>query len=304
MLRVEFRVQHLYKALDLVGSAVAVFIEGADILDDVRHLVNGIVAPFGGGAVAGDALYVYPDLHAAPVTAVDAAVGRFRGDDEFDLAAGVLRAVEVLVDDVLPAHPVAVLFLHGADHHDLVALRDQVQLLHDLHAVHGGGHAALLIRAAPAVDHVLSFVALIGVGLPVGEVADAHGIDVGVDGDDLFAVAHPADDVAQTVHFHLIIAQTLHLGLDAVDDFPLLAAFAGVGDHFPQEAGHVRLIPSGRRLDRFKIHIVTLHNLYFTNVCSGCFHPYHSTIPYSVKQNLHKPENFFEKRLISQKTMI
>jgi len=52
----------------------------------------------------------------------------------------------------------------------------------------------------------------------------------------------------------------LHLSLDAVNDLTLLTAFTGVRDHFPQEAGHVRLIVLGRSLDRFKIHIITLHD--------------------------------------------
>ena len=64
---------------------------------------------------------------------------------------------------------------------------------------------------------------------------------MGVDGDDLVALAHPADDVAQAVDLHLVVAQLLHLGLDAGHDFLLLAALAGVGDHRPQEAGHVGL---------------------------------------------------------------
>ena len=191
---------------------------------------------------------------------VNAAVGRLRGDDELDFAAGVLGTVEDLVDDVLPAHTVAVLLLHGADHHDLIAFRDQPQILHDLGAVNGGGHAALLVGTAPAVDHIVCFIALVGVSLPVGEVADAYRVDVGVDGDDLLAVTHPADDVAETVDLHLVIAQMLHLGLDAVDDLALFAAFTGVRDHFPQKAGHVRLIVLGRSLDRFKIHIITLHD--------------------------------------------
>ena len=260
VLRVEFRIQHFHEPLDLIGGAVAVFVESADVLEDIGHFVDGVVSPLRSGAVAGDALHIHADLHAATVAPVDAAVGRLGGDHELDLAPGVLGTVEDLVDDVLPAHTVAVLLLHGADHHDLIAFRDQAQILHDLDAVNGGGHAALLIGAAPAVDHVLGLIALVGVGLPVGEVADAHGVDVGVDGDDLLAVAHPADDVAETVDLHLVIAQMLHLSLDAVDDLALFAAFTGVRDHFPQEAGHVRLIILGRSLDRFKIHIITLHD--------------------------------------------
>ena len=82
---------------------------------------------------------------------------------------------------------------------------------------------------------------------------------MGVEGDDLVAVAHPADDVAQAVDLHLVIAQLLHLRLDAVDNLLLLTALAGVRDHLSQEPGHVGLIALGRRFDRFKIHIADLH---------------------------------------------
>src|SRR5699024_868045 len=95
----------------------------------------------------------------------------------------------VLVVDVLPAHAVAVLFLHGADDHDLVAGGDEVEVLHYLRAVHGGGHAALLVGAAAAVDDLVVLIALVGVVGPVRDVADADRVDVGVDGDDLLAVA-------------------------------------------------------------------------------------------------------------------
>ena len=146
-----------------VESAVAVLVEGADVLKNVGHLVDGVVAALGRGAVAGDALHVHADLHAAAVAAVDAAVGGLGGDDELDLL--LLDAVggEVLVDDVLPAHAVAVLLLHGADDHDLVALGDEAQILHDLGAVGGGGHAALLVGAAAAIDDLVVLIALVGV---------------------------------------------------------------------------------------------------------------------------------------------
>ena len=255
MLGVERGIQHLHQALDGVGGTVAVFVQGPNVLEDVGHLVDGVVAPVGGGAVAGNALHVHPDFHAAPVAPVDAAVGGLGGDDELDLAAGVLGTLEVLVDDVLPAHAVAVLLLHGADHHDLVACGNQAHVLHDLGAVHGGGHAALLVAAAPAVEDVLGLIAGVGVGFPVADVADAHGVDVGVDGDDLLALAHPADDVAQAVDLHLVIAQLFHFGLDAHDHFLLLAALAGVGDHVPQEPAHVRLVALGGLFDRFEVHM-------------------------------------------------
>jgi uncharacterized Ntn-hydrolase superfamily protein len=106
-------------------SVSAVFVEGFARPEDVGHLVDRVVAALGGGAVAGDALHVHADFHAAAVAAVDAAVGRLGGDDELG---------DDLVDvvDVLPAHAVAVFFLHGADDHDLVAVRNEAQVLHDL----------------------------------------------------------------------------------------------------------------------------------------------------------------------------
>src|SRR5699024_1717974 len=89
---------------------------------------------------------------------------------------------------------------------------------------------------------------------PVVDVADAHGVDVGVDGDDLLAVTHPADDVAQAVDLYLVEAQLLHLGLNAHDNFLLLTALAGMGDHSPQKAAHIRLVALCCLLDRLKIH--------------------------------------------------
>ena len=51
----------------------------------------------------------------------------------------------------------------------------------------------------------------------------------------------------------------LHLSLDAHDDFLFLTALAGVGDHIPQEPGHIRLVAFCRFLDRFEIHNAVLH---------------------------------------------
>ncbi len=188
------------------------------------------------------ALDVHADLHAAAVTAVDAAVGGLGGDDELGLDA-------VLVVDVLPAHAVAVLFLDGAHDHDLVALGDEVEVLHDLGSVGGGADAALLVGAAAAVDDVVGLIALVGVGVPVVDVADAHGVDVAVEGDDLVAVAHEAHDVAQAVDLDLVEAELLHLVLDDGDDLALLAALAGLGDHGAQEGRHVGTVLLGRVLD-------------------------------------------------------
>src|SRR5699024_10361976 len=228
------------------------------------------------------------------------------GDDELDPLLGLLLAGEVLVDDVLPAHAVAVLLLDGAHHHDLVPGGDQVQVLHDLGAVHGGGHAALLVGTAAAVDHRVVLVALVGVGLPVVDVADAHSVDVGVDGDDLLTLAHPADDVAEAVDLHLVVAQLLHLLGDALDHALLPAALAGNGDHVPQKAGHVRAVALGSLLDRVKFHSTAppctvcrnkVCSRYFCNIIYAGLPPlylYHTIKTADVKQKFRKPKKIFE----------
>ena len=254
VLGVVLLVEHLDKTLDLGAVGSVVLVEVADVFDDLSHLVNGVVAALGRAAVAGDAVDVHADLHTTAVTAVDTAVGRLGGDDELDLAAGILGTVEVFIDDGLPAHTVAVFLLDGADDHDLVAFGDQPQILHDLGAVSSGSHAALLVTAAAAVDDRVGFVALIGVSFPVVDVADADGVDVGVDGDDLVAIADPADDVAELVELNLVIAELVHFLGNALDDALLLAALAGDGDHVAQELGHVSLIALCGLFDRFEIH--------------------------------------------------
>ena len=151
VLGVVLRVEHLDKALDLLVVGSVVLVEIADVQDDLSHLVDRVVAALRSGAVAGNAVHIDADLHSAAMAAVDAAVGRLGGDDELNLISRVFRTVKILVDDGLPAHAVAVFFLHGADDHDLVALGNETQILHDLAAVSCGCHAAFLIaRAAPA----------------------------------------------------------------------------------------------------------------------------------------------------------
>ena len=257
VLGVVLRVEHLDKALDLLVVAGVVLVEIADVQDDLRHLVDRVVAALRRGAVAGNTVHVDADLHTAAMAAIDAAVGGLGGDDELHLVPGILGAVEIFIDDGLPAHTVAVLLLNGAHHHDPVALGNQVQILHDPGAIGGGGHAALLVGAAPAIDDLVGFIALIGIGLPVFDVADAHGVNVGIQGDDLVAGTHPADDVAQLVELHLVIPQAFHFLGDAADDALFLAGFRGDGDHVPQELGHSGTIVLCGLLDGFEIHGVT-----------------------------------------------
>ena len=189
---------------------------------------------------------------------VDAAVGGLRGDDE-------LRRHVVLIVDVLPAKAVAVLLLDGAGDQDGDVLGDEVQVLHDLGAVDGGHQTALLIGAAPTADLCVGLIAHVGVEAPVVLVADTHGVNMAIVGNDTGAVAHPAQNVALRVDLHLVEAHLFHLGGNAPDDALLAAALAGDGDQVPQKPGHIRLIALGGSFDRFKIHIPCLLKTFYHN---------------------------------------
>ena len=169
------------------------------------------------------------------MTAIDAAVGRLGGDDEFGLDL-------VFVVDVLPAEAVAVFFLHGCRHEDFVAFRNQAEVFHDLRAVDRGNHAAFLIGTAATVDHVVGFVTGVGVFFPVVDVADADGVDVAVERDDLISGAHPTEGVAFGVDFGLVKAERFHLFDGALDDAFLFAAFAGNRDQIAKELRHLLFI--------------------------------------------------------------
>ena len=258
---VVLRIQHLNKALDLLIVGCVVLVEVTDIEEDLSHLMDSVVTALGSGAVAGNTANVNTDLHSASVSTVDAAVGGLGGNDELDLLSCILGTVEVLVDDGLPAHAVAVFLLYGANDHDLVALGNETQLLHDLAAVNCGSHAAFLVGSAAAVDDLVGLIAFIGIMLPVVDVADADSVDVGVDSDDLLALAHPADDVAQSVDLDLVVAQLFHLSLDAHDNALFLTALAGDADHVTEEAAHIGTVALGSFLNEFKIHVYCLQNI-------------------------------------------
>src|SRR5699024_5595236 len=105
---------------------------------------DGVVAALRCGSVAGNAFHIHADLHASALSAVDAAVCRLCGDDEF-------RTDLIFIDNVLPAQAVAVFFLDGSDDHDPATFRDQIHIFHDPRAVYCGYDAAALVgHAAPA----------------------------------------------------------------------------------------------------------------------------------------------------------
>ncbi len=227
MIRIVLRAEHLGQALDGSGFSAVVIIQGAYILDDIGHLVDCVVSALRSAAVAGNSVNIHADLHTASVSSVDAAVRGLCGDNEF-------RTDLVLVDDVLPAQTVTVLFHDGADDHDLVSLRDQVHLLHDLDSVYRRRSSALLVRSASAVDDILIFPAFIGIRSPVLTVSDTNRINMAVDGNDLLVIsdvavlAGPADHISETIDLDLVETDLFHLFLDAHDYVFLFAALTGM----------------------------------------------------------------------------
>ena len=249
--RVVFRVEHFYKTFDLGPVCVVVFIEGADVLKNIRHLVDRVVAALRCGAVAGDALDVDADLHTPPLAAVDAAVCGLCGYDEF-------RADLVLVDNVLPAQAVAVLFLNRSDHHDLASFRDQVQIFHDPCAVYSGNQTAALVGHAAPADLGVVFITFIGIEGPVVDVSDSYSIDMRVIGDDPVSGSHVADDISLGIDNDLVEVELFHLCCNGVDVSFLVAAFTGILYDSAKKCGHVFFVALSGLFDFVQVHSFSL----------------------------------------------
>ena len=236
-------VQHFCEPLDfwVVGR---IFVQCADVPEDVGHLVDGIVAALGCTAVAGDALCLDADLHAAPLTTVDAAVRRLRRYDK-------CGAYLILLDDVLPAEAVTVLLLHRPRDEHGVLVREQSEILHDARAVDRRDDTAQLIGRPPPADLRRRFEALVGIELPVRAIADADGVDVAVKGDQCRAVPHVAEHVPHRIDLHLVEVERAHLLRDPVGVRLLPAALAGGTHDVPQELRHLRLVSLCCFLDAF-----------------------------------------------------
>lgn len=90
--------------------------------------------------------------------------------------------------------------------------------------------------------------------LPIGKVADAHGVDMAIKGDNLFTVAHPAERIALWIDLRLIKAERFHFFYGAADHALFPAAFARDADEVAQEFCHLRKIPFRSFLDFIEIH--------------------------------------------------
>ena len=185
--------------------------------------------------MAGDAFYIHADFHAASVASVDTAVGGLGGNDEFG-------TYMIFFNDILPAETVAVFFLYGSGNQNLIFVVQKAEILHDLCAVYRGNDAAQLIGGSASADLGFSFVALIGIKFPVDDISDSDSIDMCVKGDQLFAAAHIAKDIAHGIDLYLVEADLFHFFLDAHDMSFFAAAFTGDRRKVTKELCHFLLI--------------------------------------------------------------
>jgi len=187
-------------------------------LDDFGHLVNGVVALFGGRAVRRDALGGDGDLGFALVTQRDLVARGFADDGE-------VGAQGQFLEEVLEVFAVAVFFEDGAG--DVDALPGgQPQAVGEDGRVQRGGQPGFHIHRAASPQAAIDQRAAEGRHVPLGGVIDGDGVDVRVEQDAGGAVTEAPDHAAEGIDGHAGKAEGGHLGGDQAGDGFFLA---GVG---------------------------------------------------------------------------
>ena len=229
-------------------------VERLNLLQDIRHFIDGVLSTLRSGAVAADARRLHHDFHAAALTAVNAAIRRLGADDKFG-------AEFPLLDNVLPAKPIAILFLDGTDYNQRVVSFES-KILDDFSRVDHRGHAALLVAGTASAYGLGILAPLVRIKFPVCHIADANGVDMCIHCDNVFAMPDGAEDIPHWVDFNLVKTNLLHLLFDAQDDFLLLRALTWNRNHVPQELCHLGFIFFCLFHDLCKIHVYSssIHN--------------------------------------------
>ncbi len=216
-------------------------VQGLDALDDLGHLVDGVLALLGRRAVGRDAVGLDANLRLALVAERDEVAARLADHAEVGLKARV--AVEEL-----EVHAVAVLLADGARHIDGFTL-EQAGIARGGRGIDARAQTALHVHRTAAPQLAVHDLAAKGIVLPVLRVVDLHGVDVPVEVDDLGAVADAAHGVAGLVDIGLVIAELLHLGHDELGHRAFFVGIAAGLDGALQEvdefAGHGCSLRSG-----------------------------------------------------------
>ncbi len=193
-------------------------VEGLDALDDLGHLVNGVLALLGRRAMGRDTVGRDAHLGLALVSQGDEVAAGLADHAEVGLQAGV--AVEELEVDA-----VAVLLAHGAGHIDRFTC-EKTGVAGRGGRVDRGAQAALHVNRAASPQLAVHDLAAKGILLPVLRVVDLHGVHVAVEVDDLGAAANTAHSVARLVDVGLVVAQPLHLADHELGHLALLVGVA------------------------------------------------------------------------------
>ena len=207
-------------------------------LHEPAHFIDGIVAALGCAGVARLAAQVDFDLHAPAVPAINPQPARL-GDHH------AVRADAVLLEDVEPRQPVAILFLHRTHHVERVVAQ-QAELLDELAGIYHAGHAGALVAGAAPVDVAVFHFAAIRVPGPFLGIADAHRVGVRVHHDDVLAGTDAPEDVAHGVDEDFVESNLFHLLADTLDHRTFMAALGGDGDQVAQELHDVGFVGFGQ----------------------------------------------------------
>ena len=145
------------------------------------------------------------DLHLHPATLTPVKIKvRGLGDDDH------VRPEFILLDDILPAEPVAVL-LHNRPGEIDRCIPVEPQLLKYASCRHKGSRSSLLIDRAATMNITVAYLATQRVKTPVALRAQVNGVHMSVDGQYPLSGSYPANDIAQAVNANLIKAGLLHL---------------------------------------------------------------------------------------------
>ena len=198
------------------------------------------------------------------------------GDDQVGLEA-------LLLDQVLPAHSIAVLLHDGEGEVDSV-LAAVAELLEDASGRDHAGSSALLVAGSASPDLAVPYVAAEGVEGPVGQVADLDRVDVCVEGELLGPISNAADDASKTVDAHFVEACLLAQLHDEPAHVLLLRGVALGPDELAEVLGRVVAVLLGHLSDlisdfHIRLSIVSLHQ---ELIVSTLFHTRRATLAASA----------------------
>ncbi len=195
-----------------------IFVQLLHPLDDLRHLINRILALFRRRTMGGDAVGDNPHLCLALMSQGNDIVAGLTDHAVIRLpAAGFIKMLEV--------HAIAVFLTDRTGDIDRLALQQSVFLGFGC-GKNGSDQSAFHIHGASAPDAAVHNLAGEGRNLPQVPVLHPDGIHMPVKLENLWTVPHTTDDIAGGINMRLIIAQTFHQLQKILGNLSLLVRIA------------------------------------------------------------------------------